>query len=212
VSPERRAFGPAATALGTALKAPFWCALAAEIAWLALSASAEGALSCVLGAKGRALAHLLVLGALAFSSDVLASSWRGAPTPQTTPSAFGRSGDALRAGALRFAVFRHLRLLRLVLLALTGPQAGRLSWLLGKQLRRRPRALHLGLIHPSVWEGCWPKFATAGNAQVTVKIRLRLLAGPDGYDPHVPPVPWREPEPPEARDLRIAWSPRFPGG
>jgi hypothetical protein len=71
VSPERRAFGPAATALGTALKAPFWCALAAEIAWLALSASAEGALSCVLGAKGRALAHLLVLGALAFSSDVL---------------------------------------------------------------------------------------------------------------------------------------------
>ncbi len=58
MSPERRAFGPAATALGTALKAPFWCALAAEIAWLALSASAEGALSSVLGAKGRALAHL----------------------------------------------------------------------------------------------------------------------------------------------------------
>jgi hypothetical protein len=46
-------------------------------------------------AKGRALAHLLVLGALAFSSDVLASSWRGAPTPRTTPSAFGRSRDAL---------------------------------------------------------------------------------------------------------------------
>jgi amidase len=44
-----------------------------------------------------------------------------------------------------------------------------------------------------------------------LRLALRILAGPDGYDSHVPPVPWREPDPPEARDLRIAWSPGFPG-
>lgn len=44
-----------------------------------------------------------------------------------------------------------------------------------------------------------------------LRLALRLLAGPDGYDSHVPPVPWREPGPPEMRDLRIAWSPDFPG-
>jgi amidase len=42
-------------------------------------------------------------------------------------------------------------------------------------------------------------------------LALRLLAGPNGYDFHVPPVPWRGPEPPEIRDLRIAWSPEIPG-
>jgi len=44
-----------------------------------------------------------------------------------------------------------------------------------------------------------------------LRLTLRLLAGPDGYDSHVPPVPWRECEIPEARDLRIAWSSDIPG-
>src|SRR5215210_3306035 len=44
-----------------------------------------------------------------------------------------------------------------------------------------------------------------------LRLALHLLAGPDGYDSHVPPVPWREGEPLEIRDLSIAWSPGFPG-
>ena len=40
MSPQRRALGLAATALGTALKALFWCAMAAEVAWLVLAALA----------------------------------------------------------------------------------------------------------------------------------------------------------------------------
>ena len=44
-----------------------------------------------------------------------------------------------------------------------------------------------------------------------LRLALRVLAGPDGRDPHVPPVPWRDPGPLEARDLRIAWSPGLPG-
>ncbi|MDQ4127598.1 MAG: amidase [Actinomycetota bacterium] len=44
-----------------------------------------------------------------------------------------------------------------------------------------------------------------------LRLALRLLAGPDGYDSEVPPVPWRDPALPEARDLRIAWSSEFPG-
>jgi amidase len=44
-----------------------------------------------------------------------------------------------------------------------------------------------------------------------LRLALRLLAGPDGHDSHVPPVPWREPEPLAGRGLRIAWSPEIPG-
>ena len=44
-----------------------------------------------------------------------------------------------------------------------------------------------------------------------LRLALRILAGPDGHDPHVPPVPWRDPEPTRTRDLRIAWSPEIPG-
>src|SRR5919112_928777 len=44
-----------------------------------------------------------------------------------------------------------------------------------------------------------------------LRLALGLLAGPNGRDSHVPAVPWREPDPPEARDLRIAWSAEFPG-
>lgn len=43
-----------------------------------------------------------------------------------------------------------------------------------------------------------------------LRLALRLLAGPDGLDTHVPPVPWRAPELPEAHNLRIAWSSTFP--
>lgn len=32
-----------------------------------------------------------------------------------------------------------------------------------------------------------------------------LLAGPDGRDPHVPPVPWLIGPPPALKDLRVAW-------
>jgi amidase len=42
-------------------------------------------------------------------------------------------------------------------------------------------------------------------------LALRILASPDGRDAHVPPVPWRNLDLAEARDLRVAWSPGFPG-
>ena len=43
-----------------------------------------------------------------------------------------------------------------------------------------------------------------------LRLALRILAGPDDLDTHVPPVPWRDLEPPRLRDLRIAWSAEFP--
>lgn len=55
----------------TALRALFWCALAAEVAWLTISALAGEALSSVLGGKSQGLAHLLILSALALSSGLL---------------------------------------------------------------------------------------------------------------------------------------------
>ncbi len=45
-----------------------------------------------------------------------------------------------------------------------------------------------------------------------LRLALRILAGLDGHDAHVPPVPWRDPDPPDASGLRIAWSTSFPGG
>jgi amidase len=44
-----------------------------------------------------------------------------------------------------------------------------------------------------------------------LRLALRLLAGPDGLDTHVAPVPWRDHERPVRRDLRIAWSTDFSG-
>jgi hypothetical protein len=70
------------TALAKALRALLWCALAAEVAWLTLSALAGGALSAVLDAEGRALAHLLVLCALALSSGLLLALERRASTAE----------------------------------------------------------------------------------------------------------------------------------
>ncbi len=53
------------------LKALFWCALAAEVAWLVLSSAYYEALASALDQRGRALVHLLVLAALALSSGSL---------------------------------------------------------------------------------------------------------------------------------------------
>ncbi len=43
-----------------------------------------------------------------------------------------------------------------------------------------------------------------------LRLALRLIAGPDGIDTDVPPVPWRDPAPIEIRNLRIAYSSAFP--
>jgi Asp-tRNA(Asn)/Glu-tRNA(Gln) amidotransferase A subunit family amidase len=43
-----------------------------------------------------------------------------------------------------------------------------------------------------------------------LRLALRILAGPDGLDTHVPPVLWRDLERSRIRNLRIAWSSEFP--
>jgi amidase len=44
-----------------------------------------------------------------------------------------------------------------------------------------------------------------------LRLALRIIAGPDGLDTHVPPVQWRDLERPKLGDLSIAWSSEFPG-
>ena len=66
-NPQRRTLRSAATAL----KALFWCAMAAEVAWLLLAASAGGLVASVLDRSAQGLVHLLVLAALAVSSGLL---------------------------------------------------------------------------------------------------------------------------------------------
>jgi amidase len=44
-----------------------------------------------------------------------------------------------------------------------------------------------------------------------LRLALRIIAGPDGLDTHVPPVVWRDLERPKMADLSIAWSSEFPG-
>ncbi len=63
--------GEGAERLAVALKALFWCALAAEVAWLVLATTAYERLFSVLGQKDFGLVHLLILGALALSSGLL---------------------------------------------------------------------------------------------------------------------------------------------
>ncbi len=53
------------------LKALFWGALAAEVAWLILASAAAETLASAFDQRGRALVHLLVLAALALSSWLL---------------------------------------------------------------------------------------------------------------------------------------------
>ncbi|HMA36218.1 MAG TPA: amidase family protein, partial [Chloroflexia bacterium] len=42
-------------------------------------------------------------------------------------------------------------------------------------------------------------------------LAFRILAGPDGHDPAVPPVPLDDPPALALSDLRLAWAPTFPG-
>jgi hypothetical protein len=109
VSPQRRALGLAATALGTALKALFWCAMAAEVAWLILAASAAGGLvASVLDRRDQGLVHLLVLAALALSSGLLVLLERRA-TPYDEPEREWTLAETLYAlvlfGSLFFGVY-----------------------------------------------------------------------------------------------------------
>jgi len=50
-----------------------------------------------------------------------------------------------------------------------------------------------------------------GRSVEDLRLALRIIAGPDGLDTHVPPVPWRDLERPKLGDLSIAWSSEFPG-
>jgi amidase len=44
-----------------------------------------------------------------------------------------------------------------------------------------------------------------------LRLALQVIAGPDGQDHDVPPIPWRVAPPPPWRNLRVAWAPTFPG-
>ena len=108
MSPQRRSFGLAATALGTALKALFWCAMAAEVAWLILAASAGGLVATVLDRRDQGLVHLLVLAALALSSGLLVLLERRA-SPYDEPEREWTLAETLYAlvlfGSLFFGVY-----------------------------------------------------------------------------------------------------------
>jgi amidase len=54
-------------------------------------------------------------------------------------------------------------------------------------------------------------FGPMARAVGDIKLALKIIAGPDGRDCDVPPVPWREISPPTLSELRIAWTPSFPG-
>ncbi len=101
---ERRALRSAATAL----KALFWCALAAEVAWLFLAASAGGLVASVLDRGDQGLVHLLVLAALALSSGLLVLLERRA-SPYTEPEREWTLAETLYAlvlfGSLFFGVY-----------------------------------------------------------------------------------------------------------
>jgi hypothetical protein len=105
VSPvERGRRSAPSEALTKALRILFWCSLAAEVAWLALSASAAGALSPVLDAKDQGLAHLLILCALALSSGLLIVAERRA-SPFNEPDREWTLSETLYALALFYSLF-----------------------------------------------------------------------------------------------------------
>ncbi len=101
---ERRALRSAAAAL----KALFWCAMAAEVAWLVLAASAGGLVASVLDRSDRGLVHLLVLAALALSSGLLVLLERRAG-PYNEPEREWTLAETLYAlvlfGSLFFGVY-----------------------------------------------------------------------------------------------------------
>jgi hypothetical protein len=90
--------------LRKALNGLFWASLVAEVAWLALSVWATGALSSVLDAKGQGLAHLLILCALALSSGLLLMSERRA-NPYNEPNRQWSLAETLYALALFYSLF-----------------------------------------------------------------------------------------------------------
>ena len=101
---ERRALSSAATAL----KALFWCAMAAEVAWLVLAASAGELVASVLDRSAQGLVHLLVLAALALSSGLLVLLERRAG-PHNAPDREWTLAETLYAlvlfGSLFFGVY-----------------------------------------------------------------------------------------------------------
>ena len=54
-------------------------------------------------------------------------------------------------------------------------------------------------------------FGPMARSVTDLKLVLGIIAGPDGHDGDVPPVPWRKVTPPTLPELRIAWTPSFPG-
>jgi hypothetical protein len=82
---ERRALRSATTAL----KALFWCAMAAEVGWLVLAASAGGLVASALDRSAQGLVHLVVLTALAPPRGCSSCS-RGGPAATTSPIGSGR--------------------------------------------------------------------------------------------------------------------------
>ncbi len=54
-------------------------------------------------------------------------------------------------------------------------------------------------------------FGPMARCIADLKLALQIIAGPDGRDFAVPPVPWREAQRPEINTLRIAWMPSIPG-
>ena len=97
---ERRALSLAATAL----KALFWCAMAAEVAWLVLAASAGGLVASVLDRSDQGLVHLFVLAALALSSGLLVLLERRA-SPYAEPEREWTLAETLYALVLFVSLF-----------------------------------------------------------------------------------------------------------
>ena len=88
----------------TALKALFWCALAAEVAWLILAASFGGLVASVLDRSAQGLIHLLILAALALSSGLLVVLERRAG-PHNEPDREWTLAETLYALALFGSLF-----------------------------------------------------------------------------------------------------------
>jgi Asp-tRNA(Asn)/Glu-tRNA(Gln) amidotransferase A subunit family amidase len=49
-----------------------------------------------------------------------------------------------------------------------------------------------------------------GRSIADLRLALQVISGPDGRDPEVPPVPWRETGPAELAGLRVAYAPGYP--
>ena len=101
---ERRALRSAATAL----RALFWGAMAAEVAWLVLAAFAGELVASVLDRSDQGLVHLLILSALALSSGLLVLLERRAD-PYNEPDREWTLAETLYAivlfGSLFFGVY-----------------------------------------------------------------------------------------------------------